>query len=432
MRKVLFLAHYFPPTGGAGVQRSVKFVKYLPDFGWLPVVLTGSPKAPDRWTPEDASLAAEVPESVPVTRAQAVDENLPREARASAVRRALVEAGSKAIEEHRPALIFATMSPFDHCLVAAELAKRFNLPWVADLRDPWALDEFQVHRSRWHRARERRVMRERLSSAASIIMNTPEARRRLHAAFPELAAKAVVSITNGYDPTDFDVEPKVLFPGKFNIVHSGYFHADHGLRQRRRNLEYTLLGRTEPGVRLLPRSHYYLIKAFERWLTVQPAIREKVAMVCLGVASPVDQSLVDASSCASIFTFTGYKPHRECLQYVRGADLLFLPMHALPEKRRSSIVPGKTYEYLAANRPLLAAVPNGDARDFLREAGAADLCEPEDIEAMATALRKRFDEWSGRHGAQQREIRISPEFERKELALRLADEFVRVLGLQSG
>jgi glycosyltransferase involved in cell wall biosynthesis len=78
---------------------------------------------------------------------------------------------------------------------------------------------------------------------------------------------------------------------------------------------------------------------------------------------------------------------------MRTADLLFLPMHDLPPGRRAGLVPHKTYEYLAAGRPILAAVPDGDARDLLAESGAALLCRPADTAAMAAHLEAEIDRW---------------------------------------
>jgi hypothetical protein len=78
---------------------------------------------------------------------------------------------------------------------------------------------------------------------------------------------------------------------------------------------------------------------------------------------------------------------------MRSADLLFLPMHDLPPGRRAGLVPHKTYEYLAARRPILAAVPDGDARDLLAASGAARLCLPADVAAMAEHVLADVEDW---------------------------------------
>jgi glycosyltransferase involved in cell wall biosynthesis len=98
-----------------------------------------------------------------------------------------------------------------------------------------------------------------------------------------------------------------------------------------------------------------------------------------------------------------FVPHAGTLELMRTADLLFLPMHDLPPGRRAGLIPHKTYEYLAAGRPILAAVPDGDARDLLAESGAALLCRPDDTAAMAAHLEADIDRW--RAGAPARSPR---------------------------
>src|SRR5205823_1977284 len=84
--------------------------------------------------------------------------------------------------------------------------------------------------------------------------------------------------------------------------------------------------------------------------------------------------------------FSGYVSHHESVELIRTADLLFLPMHNLPAGKRSRIVPGKTYEYMATGRPILAAVPEGDARDYLEKSGTAFICKPDDVDHMVRHL----------------------------------------------
>ncbi|HEY7421082.1 MAG TPA: hypothetical protein VH541_03650, partial [Gaiellaceae bacterium] len=115
----------------------------------------------------------------------------------------------------------------------------------------------------------------------------------------------------------------------------------------------------------------------------------------------------------------GYVSHVESIGLMRSADLLFLPMQKLPSGRRSSTVPGKTYEYLASGRPILGAVPPGDARDLLERLGH-DVCAPDDVEAMVESIAAavaRHDSDSTRPLAQE----LVAEFERRVLARTLAE-----------
>ena len=418
MKKVLFISHYFPPVGGAGVQRSTKFVKHLPASGWQPIVLTGEGKAGGRWTPEDRSLLGDIPPEAIVARVPA-----PPQGKLGAQQRfeSYVRLGAELISQHRPDLILVTLSPFGDAAISATLAAEFNLPWIADLRDPWALDEFQIHRSRWHRTLERRRMVRQLRTASAIIMNTPEAAKKVRADLAGLETIPVTSITNGFAQEDFPVDNRRTGTNdRFTIVHSGSFHVEPGLAQRKRALEYRLLGRTEPGVKFLPRSHFYLLRAIEQFLTEVPSAAADLEVLCLGVATPADLELTQKSPAGSAFRMTGYLPHSESVEYVRTADLLFLPMHKMPKGARASIVPGKTYEYLASRRPILGAVPEGDCRDFLRRCGTAEICDPDNVGAMKAIIIKRYEEWKQRKPLPESDGSFVAKFERQNLTRQLA------------
>ena len=434
MRKVLFIAYHFPPAGGGGVQRSLKFVKYLPECGFDPIVLTAKPNKEHRWTPTDQALADEVPASVKVHQVELPEEvhvpgKLERAARelfglgsrfGQTWMNLVIEEGTKIAQREKPELIFVTLSPFEGADAAAEISRRTGIPWVADLRDPWALDEFQLHRTRFHRSLEKRQMARSLRSASLIIMNTPESARRLGETFPGLKANTIVSLTNGYDASDFTGEVEAIPGGKFSIVHSGYFHAESGLVEQKRRTQYKLLGRTVPGVERLPRSHYYLLQALELWIKEDPSIVNTVRMRCVGVLSKSDQALIDASPAKPLFDCSGYLNHTECVRYVRAADLLFLPLHKVPPGMKAGIVPGKAYEYMASGRPILATLPASDARDFLSQAGTGVLCEPGDVAGMLAALKDQYAKWKSGAARPDWNEDFVRQFERKNLTMKLA------------
>ena len=244
-----------------------------------------------------------------------------------------------------------------------QIAAALGTPWVADLQDPWALDEMWLYPSAAHRALDRRRMRALLRGADAIVMNTPEAAVRLERAFPELVGRRVVSIPNGFDSADFAGPSPERDDGRFRIVHAGYLHTEQGLRLQATRRMRRLLGGIDP-IDVLPRSHVYLLQALERLVEEDPSLRESVELVLAGVTTEVDREVAAGSSVQ--VTFTGYISHAESVAIMRSSDLLFLPMHELPAGRRAGLVPGKTYEYLAAERPILAAVPDGDARSCSR------------------------------------------------------------------
>src|SRR2546428_12326877 len=113
------------------------------------------------------------------------------------------------------------MSPFESADVAARVGDALGVPWVADLRDPWALDEMVVYPTGIHRRLARRRMRKALESASAVVMNTPEATRRLQEAF-SLGPTPIVTITNGFDAEDFSLDEPARSDEAFRIVHAGY------------------------------------------------------------------------------------------------------------------------------------------------------------------------------------------------------------------
>jgi glycosyltransferase involved in cell wall biosynthesis len=418
------LAYYFPPVGGGGVQRTLKFVQLLPELGYEPVVVTGPSARSLHWAPDDESLALSLPPGTEVIRARGPEPPRTR-ARGRAERwlripsprtRWWIEAAAAAGREaaRHVDVIYASMSPFGTAEAAMRLARETGRPWVADLRDPWALDEWLVYPSALHRRLELRRMRAALGTAAAIVMNTPEATSQLLRHFPELARKPITTIPNGFDPADFAGPPPERRDSAFRIVHAGWAHTAGGRRHRRLRFARRLLGGAAPGLDILTRSDIYLLRAVDRLLAERPELRSEVEVHLAGVASDGHRDR------SSIVRAHGYLTHPETVALMRSADLLFLPMHDLPTGSRARIVPGKTYEYLAAERPILAAVPDGDARDLLRRAGNAILCRPADTAAMADAIGTLVERRRAGETTPPPDAAVLSGFERRRLAADLA------------
>jgi glycosyltransferase involved in cell wall biosynthesis len=432
VHRVLFLAYYFPPIGGAGVQRSVKFVRYLPEFGCHPVVVTGPGSASGRWSPRDESLFDDLDETADVHRVPGPEPEPSAGWRWRAVRAIGRPTASERwwIEEATSVglqlaagtdVVFGELAPYTTAQPAARLAQQLGKPWVADLQDPWALDEMYVYPTGWHRRRDRRQMRSLLATASAIVMNTPEAVVRLLQAFPELGDKIVTSIPNGFDNADFEGAPRAREDRVFRIVHSGYFHTERaGEASRIRQL---LGGLPVKGVDFLARSHVYLLQALDRLLATEPALANMIELHLIGVSSEADRAV---SARSPFVREHGYKSHAETLDFVRSADLLFLPMQDLPPGVRAGLVPGKTYEYLASGRPILAAVPEGDARELLTEAGTALICGPKDVDRMTELIAGAVDRW--RRGIQPptANAEVVARYERRRQTEQLADVIDRV------
>ena len=414
--KILYIAHYFPPSGGAGVQRTTKFIKNLPKHGIQAIVLTGSQTIDHRWSPVDDSLLKDLPNLLKVYRTEsATKETFGKERVQNSITK-----GRQAIVENRPDLILVSVSPFSDLEVARRLSNEFSLPWVADLRDPWALDEFQIHKSSFHRVQALKKMDAALSSAQAIIMNTPVAKERLLSHFPHFRDKRVASITNGFDETDFSESTPNRKGEKFRIVHTGAFHTRIGLHQKKNRLVYRMLGRVENGVKLLPRSAFYFIKALEAIPQKDHEILNDIEVVFAGSLTKEDKEVVQGSPIASNIKISGYVDHPTSIRLLHSADLLFLPLHECPQQR-ASIVPGKTYEYLASGRTILGALPAGDAKEFLEASGNSIVTEPSNIEGMKDAILKSYRKWKTNTLPRTRNRDFLLHFERGTLTLQLAD-----------
>jgi glycosyltransferase involved in cell wall biosynthesis len=434
--KVLFHTYHFPPIGGSGAQRPLKLVRGLTELGYQPTVVTrGGTERDERWAPEDATLMAEIPSSVTIRRLAAAGEPAPSARLRPIAERWLgvtdrwtrwwqTESIRLGLEAGRDAdLIYVWMQPYASAAAGAALSRTLGKPWVADLGDPWALDEMMVFPSAWHRRLSLRRMGELLGTAAAIVMSTPEAVERLLRQFPSLANRPIVAIPNGFDAADFVHEPSPRRDGKFRIVHTGYLHTELGRQHQQRRAHRRALRGSAPGLDILTRSHVVLVEAINRLIAADPRLGDVLELHLAGVLNDTDRAV---ASDTPVTFLRGYMSHADSIRLMQTADLLFLPMQNLPVGVRATIVPGKTYEYLASGSPILAAVPDGDARDILVDAGNALLVRPDDVDGMSDAIRAELDRAAVGAPRQAPKADVVARFEYGKLAADLADVFAAV------
>ena len=364
MKRVLIITYYWPPTGGSGVQRWVKFAKYLPSEGWQPVIYT--PENPEQLA-VDHSLEKEIPSEAEIIRThitepyglykkflrrsghsrEAVEVNPVNAQNKSLAQKAAmwvrgnlfrpdprcmwigpsVRFLKKYLEEHPVDLIVSTGPPQSMHLIGRRLAKETGLPWIADFRDPWTKIFYFKHLSmtrateRWHHRMEKKV----LDDAAAVVAVSPLVQQE----FQLMTQTPVELITNGYDECDFphgkDKEAEGGADKDFIITHTGLFAADGNptvlwdvLAEKcandgefRRHLRIKLVGKTDTQI----------ISSIEE--------------------SGLKDNLIDM----------GYQPHSVAVEEQRSASLLMLPLRKEPEYK--AVLPGKLFEYLASWRPVL-------------------------------------------------------------------------------
>jgi glycosyltransferase involved in cell wall biosynthesis len=436
LRRVLVLNYHFPPIGGAGSLRGVKLIRQLPELGYEPVVVTGPGLDHGRWRPKDDTLADEIagvevhraggPEPQRATGLQA---RVARwAARPEAWHRwladALVEAGRGVRDVD---LIYADLGPDATAEAAARLSRVLGCPWIADLQDPWALDEMRQYQSAAHRWIDRRRMRRALASASAVVMNTQEAAKVVRDSFPELAGTPVHALPYGYDGSDFRRAEPARDDAAFRIVHTGSFHTQLGQRYRRAPRLQRLLGAGAAlPVDVLTRSPLYLVEAIRKVAREHASQAGRIELHLAGLLLDADRAVLDGCPGVNV---VGFRSHAETVELMRSADLLFLPMQNLPPGVRARAVPCKAYEYLASGRPVLAAVPDGDGRDLLERAGNVFVVRPDDSDAMADAIAAELLRAERRPSvAAEREQLLRP-LERRALNGRLAEVFDATLGI---
>jgi glycosyltransferase involved in cell wall biosynthesis len=443
--RVLFLAHHFPPIGGV-VGRNVATARYLPEFGYEPLVLTGPGDRTERWVPQDAELLEHVAD-VPVRRIagpvppprSGLPARLARwtERQAPAVTH-WVEGATRAGLELAGDfdVLLANVNPYETAYAASAIAAERGIPWVADLEDPWALDEMRVHPTALNHRTDRRRMRRGLATASALIMSCPEAAARVRREFPEWSAKIVTAIPHGFSGGEYLGPPPVRFDDAFRIVHTGALHTELGRDHRRTRTLRRLLGGTSLDVEILTRSHVHLLAAIERLAAARPELAGKIELHLVGKLTDADREVANRHPGVHVHAY-GQLPHAQTIEVARSADLLFVPMHELPEGTRAGLVPCKTYEYLAAGRPILAAVSDGDARDLLARFSRVSLCRPSDEHAMAAAIERLID--ARGPGATERNPASTPAedellaaYERRHLTSRIAGVLGDVLGAAAG
>lgn len=439
MHSILFVSYYFPPRGGSGVQRAAKFARYLPGHGYRPIVLTCDDGSITQT--RDASLLGELA-GTEVVRVPGREDVVKRLARwhlgpltsltlqpdAQILwRDAAVTAGVDAAERHDAAAIYTTVQPFSAALVGLDLKRRLGLPWVLDYRDPWTNSQSLVWPSRWHYERERAMERTCLAEADRVVVVTPGMRDRLAEAFPRAASK-IRLIPNGYDPTDLEDLPRApAQDGIFRIAFTGRLYPLSGKRNRRHRARFPAYRHS--AVDFTTHSAGPLFRAVRRLLAQHPELRPHLRIDLAGNIPADHAEYIAGHGLSDVVTLHGMLPHREALTLVARANAVFLPMRTELDGQRSYNASGKIYEYLGQGKPILAAVPEGDAADIVRQAMAGWVVDPYDevgfTQTLVEQIRRHRE---GRPAAVMDRAFISGYTRQRQTAL-LASEFDALLGL---
>ncbi|MGE0622629.1 MAG: glycosyltransferase [Pseudomonadales bacterium] len=394
VRHLLLLAYYFPPDGGAGAQRPAKFAKYLSNFGWKTTVVTRNEReVRGRYEPRDISLANELSDCNSIRIVRVPCESIGG-IRDTGWISSVTDTCSKLNYEVGFDAIVATMSPFWMAEICVELKRRTGIPTVFDLRDPWVFDGWQRSRTYFHWIVEYRRMASALRLADGVVANTKESRKTFLGEIEHLESKSVTVIENGYDPEDFsDIENANEVnrdPDSYTLVFTGtlctsLLKYDDGVKGKLKRLfSHSYEHIDYSGRTLIP-----LLAAVNLLRQRRKDAGLRFKLRCVGEYTDADVESVENAGLLDCVTFLGYQSHEQSISELMSADALFLPLHGL-SSGRSLIVPGKTYEYLATNKPILACLPQGDARDLVMRSDKCFVSDPCDHEKIARALEDLY------------------------------------------
>ena len=432
MKKVLIITYYWPPSGGSGVQRWLKFAKYLPQYGWEPVVYT--PENPEANSIDEALLKDVGPQTTVIKRkivepygfykalsgkkGSQIKANL---ASSSNNKKSFVQRLSlfirgnlfipdprilwvapsvrflkKYLKERPVDAIVSTGPPHSMHLIAKKLSKSTGVPWLADFRDPWTGIFYFKHLglSKFAYRRHRKLEQSVLNNADRIVVVSEKMRRDSE----KCTKTPVVTITNGFDTDDFKPSGKdeEILPGngekKFILAHTGLMVDD---------------GNPDTLWRVLG----------ER-ASVDPDFRNNLEIRVMG---QTDASIIEdikANGLADNFTDLGYVSHNTATYWQQNASLLLLPLRKEPEA--AAILTGKFFEYLAAGRPILAFGPTeGDLAKALAQTKSGIICDWDQGDAIKKAIDTAYEDYLAHDNTKPSNRELSEaalKYSRRELA----------------
>jgi len=397
MRRVLVITYYWPPTGGSGVQRWLKFSKFLPSEGWQPVICT--PENPEQLA-VDESLLEEIPAEAEILKtairepyaayrklsgkkAEGKGAGLnPINSQRKSLKQKLmlwirsnffvpdpraswkkpsVKFLKKYLAEHPVDLMVTTGPPQSMHLIGLELHRATGLPWIADFRDPWTKMFYfeNLPFLPWVRRRHFRMEQAVLDEANAVVAVSP----RVQKDFQAHTDTPVQLITNGFDEEDFAAPLPARSDGEFRIVHTGLFASDG--------------------------NPLNLWKALAERCKADPEVKKALRIRLAGKVDPEITEAIQAAGLGENLELLGYLSHPDSVKELRQADIVLLPLRQSPEY--SKVLPGKIFECIASGRPVLGIGPKDSAAgDLLRESGAGTMVEWEadPLAALEKLLKK--------------------------------------------
>lgn len=412
MIKVLIIANQFPPMGGSGVQRSVKFVKHLRAFGYEPVVFT---REVGNMSLKDETLLKDVPEGVKIYRTKPYElpelqgiMRIPGKVLGKFIipdtayfwyknsRKKVLEV----IKSEGIDIIYTTSAPYSDHLLGLYIKKKMpNIKWAADFRDEWTNNPYTLDNP-YNPIRtkiEKNMEHEVVTMADMLITNTPVMRENF-IRNNNLTGENFVFIPNGYDEEDFkglDVSVKP-HNDKLTMVYTG-----------------ALYGRRKPDV------FFQALKELKDEGKIEGS---KIMVELIGnYHKDKLQAQIDSYGLTDSFNIVGYVPHNVCIEHQVAADVLVLIEGS--GRGANAFYTGKIFEYMNTNRPVLAILPDGCAADLVKESNIGIVANTDDVNKIKENIKTYYDKWCNGSLDFEPDRKVIESFERKKLTERLGEVF---------
>ncbi len=397
MKKVLIISYYWPPAGGISVLRTLKFVKYLRNFGWEPIVYAPSNA---HYLYYDEKNFKDIPDNVKIIRRKIIEpfslfkvltgrkkddtsnpvyakekshflDNLfiwirgnffIPDARCMWIKPS-VKYLSKYLQNNPVDAILTDGPPHTNTVIGMRLAQKFNIPFLADFQDPWTqVDYYKLFKlTKIADKKHKKLEQEVFYTAKKITIASPTWARELEA----IGAKDVDVIYYGYDEDAFkDIKPK-NDNNSFTIFHGGILGND-------RNPEM-------------------FFKVLKDLLKDNSILQKKLKIKFAGTIDINVKNEIEKNGLKDYFVDLGTLPRHEVLQLMVDSNLLLLPINKADNAKGR--LPGKLYEYLRSFTPVLALGPKGsDVEKILKETKTGILCEYDDYDCIYNFLKKILEE----------------------------------------
>lgn len=385
-KNVLMVAYLFPPLGGSGALRPLKLAKYLPEFGWRPLILTVD--NPDWYHARDPELLDELAPETLIFRSSMVKAawiyrmfNPFRIRRIDQwVRKYLMHPDEQigwlplachkafdVVRRYRVKAVYSTSGPLTDHLVAYFVKKKFGIPWIAEFRDEWFEAPYLQLPTKWHQNIHLILERKVVINADTVIAMAPTFNRFLRK--HSKTEKKFVTLTAGYDPLDFvpdeTATPAFKDADTFLTVFTGLFYDS-----------------------FRPKG---FIQAVSQLIADGSIPKDEVQILFVGSNRSDGLDRVDEYG---ICEFVGFLPRKQVLKILHVADVLLL---LLSKERGAGVIPSKTFEYLAVSKPILALVPeNSDAAEIVQKSGSGLVADFGDVGKMQSAFLELYRRWKSK------------------------------------